>query len=235
MVKLSMKEDIFGKALWDFHQRKFKPPLLLHNEYGPPERIPVEGYFSSEDEWSEIETYALDLSKGKILDIGAAAGRHALWLQARSRKVTALDISPLCGKIMNKRGVKDVVTEDIYEFDSHGFDTILMLMNGLGVAGNMEGLEKLFSHLKDLLAPGGQLIADSSDITYLYEEKPAGNGKYFGELSFQYEYKAEKSAVFSWLYIDQETLIKTARRCGWVCQIIFEDEADAFLARLQLN
>ncbi len=235
MTEPEVKGDVFGRALWDFHCGNFDPPLLLHNEYGAPEDIPVAGYFSPEDDWSEIEIFALELAHGRVLDIGAAAGRHPLWLQQKNIAVTALDVSPYCGKVMKARGVNNVVTKDIFEYDGYEFDTILMLMNGLGVAGTIGGLEKLLGHLKNILAPGGQLLADSTDISYLYEKKAFPDDKYFGELSFRYEYKHEKSDVFSWLYIDPDILIKTARRCGWKCQIIFEDEADAFLARLQIN
>jgi len=225
-------KDLFGKALFDYHSGKFDPPLLLHNEYGSPEEIPIASYFRGPDEYSELETFALGHAKGKVLDIGAATGRHALYLQDRNLKVTALDISQLCGKLMRDLGVKDVVVDDIMKFDQGPFDTVIMLMNGIGLAGDISRLGELLIHLKKIVKPGGQILLDSTDISYLYEGEELPTDKYFGELSFYYEYQNMTDQSFSWLYIDQDKLMTIAEECGWHCQVIFEDETDAYLARL---
>ena len=224
--------DIFGQALHDFYFKRFLPPLLLHNEYGPPEEIPVETYFRDADDYSELEIYALQCVKGRILDIGAAAGRHALHLQQRKFDVTAMDISAHCGELMRQKGVQQIVIEDVMEYDQGQFDTIIMLMNGIGLAGDLAQLNKLLLHLKKLVVPDGQILLDSTDISYLYDDSPAPDNKYYGELTFFYEYKGDRDAPFKWLYIDQDSLIRMASESGWDCQVIFEDETDAYLARL---
>lgn len=76
---------------------------------------------------------------------------------------------------------------------------------------------------------------DSSDISYLYEDNPLPVNKYFGELLYQYEYKGVLGDSFNWLYIDQQKLTEIANSTGWICQIIFADETDAYLARLQMK
>ncbi len=227
-----MMKDLFGSALMDFHKGCYAPPLLLHNEYGPPEEIPVEGYFRNEEDYAELEAYALECVMGRTLDIGAATGRHALHLQQQKIKVTALDLSPLCGELMRERGVKDVAVGDIMHFQGGEFDTVFMLMNGIGLAGDMKQLSKLIRHLKGLVKPRGQILIDSTDISYLYQDRNFPEERYYGELTFYYEYKGAMDAPFKWLYIDQKSLIKISKQCGWYCQIIFEDETDAFLARL---
>ena len=233
IIPASMMKDVFGQALLDFHHHNFQGPLLLHNEYGPPEEIPVERYFIKEDEYSELEIFALQYLQGKILDIGSATGRHVLHLQQLGHDITALDISEACGKLMKETGVEKVIIDDIYNFDRRSYDTISMLMNGIGIVGNIDGLKQLLEHLKTILVPSGQLIIDSSDISYLYEKTKLPKDKYFGELRFHYEYKKTIDEPFDWLYIDQEKLMEVANECGWNCQIIFADETDAFLARLQ--
>ena len=226
-------KDIFGQALSDYYYNSFTPPLLLHNEYGKPEEIPIERYFLKEGEYSSLEIYALEQFSGKILDIGSATGRHVLHLQELGYDITALDISASCGKLMHVMGVKKVIVDDIFHFNDHVYDTISMLMNGIGIAGNISGLKELLMRLKTMLQPAGQLLIDSSDISYLYENIELPRDKYYGELSFNYEYKGVKGETFNWLYIDQQKLIEIANKCDWSCQVIFEDETEAYLARLQ--
>lgn len=226
-------KDVFGQALLDFYHHNFKAPLLLHNEYGPPEEIPIERYFIKEEAYSELEIYALQYFQGKILDIGSATGRHVLHLQGLDHDITAMDISEACGRLMLEMGIEKVIVDDIYNFTGKTYDTISMLMNGIGIAGNIGELKRLLKHLKTILVPSGQLIVDSSDISYLYESNELPRDKYFGELRFHYEYKGIIDEPFDWLYIDQEKLIEVANECGWNCQIIFADQTDAFLARLQ--
>lgn len=226
-------KDLFGQALLDFHNKSSNTPLLLHSEYGPPEAIPLERFFRSE--YTDLENFALDQVKGNILDIGAATGRHALHLQNQGYDVTAMDISLGCSTIIKEIGLNKIITDDIYTFADQKYDTIMMLMNGIGIAGSLEGLEKLLLHLKNIITPTGQLLMDSSDISYLYEGNPLPVNKYFGELSYQYEYKGVLGDSFNWLYIDQQKLTEIANSTGWICQIIFEDETDAYLARLQMK
>lgn len=228
-------KDIFGQALLDFYRHTAKTPLLLHNEYGEPDTISLENFFSKDDRFSDLETFALSQVKGKILDVGAASGRHSFYLQKHGYDITAMDISASCCTIIKETGVKKIVNADIYDYENVKHDTILMLMNGIGIARSIAGLKKLLLHLKSLVSPSGFLLFDSSDVTYLYEGNPLPDEKYFGQLTFHYEYKNEMSNRFNWLYVDQDRLMEVAYSSGWHCHIIFEDETDAYLARLQIK
>lgn len=196
--------------------------------------MPVATYFRREEQMPELERKALDLCKGKILDIGAGAGSHALALQDRHLDVTALDISPLAAGIMRMRGVDKVLTEDIFEYHEKQFDTLLLLMNGIGLTANIQGLRRFLLHARDLLLPGGQLLFDSSDVAYLYEDGPPLQDHYYGEIRCRYEYRRQKTEWFTWLYIDPDTLALIARDEGWGTQILYEDDQDQYLARLTL-
>ncbi|MCK5702220.1 MAG: class I SAM-dependent methyltransferase [Cyclobacteriaceae bacterium] len=226
-------KDLFGQALLDFHQKTMGVPLLLHTEYGPPETIPLERFFAGEDEFPDLDIFALEQVHGKILDIGAATGRHAFYLQSQGHDITAMDISGSCGIVMKEIGVEKIIIKDIFNFEGQIFDTIFMLMNGIGIAGTIEGLKKLLRHIKCVLKPTGQLLFDSSDISYLYEDRPLPENAYFGELSYRYQYKNKFGDPFNWLFIDREKLVDIANSVGWSCQIIYEDETGAYLARLQ--
>jgi len=225
--------DVLGEALWDYFHTHPKAKLWIHNKYGPKEDMPVRTYFRDEEEMPALELTAIGACRGTVLDVGAGAGSHALLLQQKGIDVTAMDISPKAAEIMELRGVKQVVYADIYNYTEKQFDTIFLLMNGIGLAGNIAGLRMFLQHAKKLLRPGGQLLLDSSDIAYLYEGSiPAG--KYYGEIDYEYRYRGLRSGWFTWLYIDKITLASVAEAEGWHVTLLFEDEFDQYLAQLTI-
>ncbi len=226
--------DVFGEALRDFYTDKFTQKLLLHTSYGEPEDMPLDIFFRDEEEMSEVELEALSCCYGKVLDIGAGVGSHALALQALELDVTALEISPLATEIMRERGVQNVINQDIFTYSGPKYDTLLLLMNGIGLVGDIIGLRQFLQHAKKLLNPNGQLMFDSSDVAYLYEGNLPAGEPYYGEIAYQYEYKGAKGPWFKWLYIDQDTLAEIAGEEGWLTIIQFQDEQDQYLARLVL-
>lgn len=232
---MNMHRDVYGEALAEyFEKEELSAPLLLHSTYGDIEEMPVEVFFRDVEDFPELEFIALSLCDGKLLDVGAGVGAHALYLQEKEFDVTALEISQTACNIMQQRGVQKIVQEDFFSLKNQQFDTLLFLMNGIGLARTLDGFRKLLAHSKTLLTDKGQLLFDSSDISYLYDEyriqRPA---YYFGEIGYQYEFKGVKGEPFKWLYLDQETLIKVAHEEGWVVQILFEDGNDQFLVRME--
>lgn len=224
--------DVLGEAISDFYHQRLKGKLWIHNTYGRKEEMPVETYFRKEKDMPDLELVAMQLCKGKVLDIGAGAGSISLALQKGKRDVTALEISPKAAAIMKLRGVKNIIIQDVFSLKEHRFDTLLLLMNGIGLTGTVDNLHLFLQHAKTLLTPAGQLLFDSSDIAYLYKGKKRPADRYYGEISYQYEYNKQRTDWFSWLYIDQQLLKTIATREGWLCEIIFEDEYDQYLARL---
>ncbi|MGN5955206.1 class I SAM-dependent methyltransferase [Sphingobacterium lactis] len=230
-----MARDVYGEALFDYKEKgELTHPLLLHSSYGDIEEMPVEVFYREEDDIPELEYIALSLCDRKVLDVGAGTGVHALYLQEKGFDVTALEISEIACNIMRERGVQHVVNQDFFQLKDQTFDTLLFLMNGIGIAGTLEGFKNLLHHAKTLLTDRGQLLFDSSDISYLYEEYKIKRPEYyFGEINFQYEYKDQKGEPFKWLYIDQQTLIKIAHELNWVVQVLFEDDNDQYLVRME--
>lgn len=226
-------KDIFGNALHDHFKETKAAKLFIYNKYGPKEEMPLNVYFRTEIEMPELELIALSRCYGKVLDIGAGAGSHALFLQKSGTDVTAMDISGKAVEIMQERGVKHAIEHDIYAYSGDKFDTLLLLMNGIGLAGNLEKLRVFLWHTKKLLNPGGQLLFDSSDIAYLYGGDLPAN-RYYGELWYQYGYKGQKTDWFQWLYVDQDTLMAIAHEEGWAIEILYEDRMDQYLTRLMV-
>lgn len=226
--------EIYGRVLKDHFKDEQKGILWLHNIYGQPEDMPVDIFFRDETEIPELERIALNLCKGKTLDIGAGVGSHALLLQARGIDVTALEISGSACEIMKERGIRKVINQDIFQYDGGKYDTLLLLMNGIGLCEDIRGLQVFLEYIKKLLLPGGQVIFDSSDISYVFEKIDYPLRNYYGEISYQYEYQGIKGKWFKWIYVDYLKLKIMAEQHGWACEMIYEDDMDQYLACLKL-
>jgi 2-polyprenyl-3-methyl-5-hydroxy-6-metoxy-1,4-benzoquinol methylase len=226
-----MISDLQGQAILDHYQNRFQSPLLLHNSYGEPEDMPIDVFFREEEDLSVLELLALIECKGSVLDIGAAAGVHSLILESRGFDVSAMDLSPGCCEVMKASGISRVLQED-YRKHAIKYDTLLLLMNGLGIAGNLDGIQPFLQKCKKLLKPGGQVLVDSSDISYLYEEGLSKPDGYYGEIRYRYEYKKQLGEWFEWIYLDSVTLKKEVKVAGMQLEILHTDENDQYLARI---
>lgn len=237
---LSKDKDPMGAAILDYQITGKSDTLRILSSMFEEDEMPVSHLFRSLRDMPVLERKALDLAKGKILDVGAGAGCHALALQKQNKDVTAIDISPLSCEAMLQRGVSKVQCVNLFDEGFKGdFDTILLLMNGTGIAGKICNLPKLFKRLKELLTPNGQILIDSSDLKYIYENEDSSfdidlNANYYGEVDYQMVYKDITGEPFDWLYVDFLLLSTIAESNGLHAQLIAEGEHYDYLARLTL-
>jgi SAM-dependent methyltransferase len=224
-------KDVLGQAISDYHHQASPGRLWINNKYGPKEEMPVNIYFRNAEEMPELEWIALQQCRGKILDIGAGAGSHALVLQKMGLDITALEISPKSTAVMQLRGVQKIIEGNFFEQQGAAFDTLLLMMNGIGLAGTLAGLRHFLAHARRLMRPEAQLIFDSSDVAYMYDGKVPEMKDYYGEILYQYEYKKQRSDWFKWLFIDKNKLTEIAALEGWTTEILFEDQSDQYLVR----
>jgi len=232
-----MMNDPFGEAIHDYFENGEAPDLIVNSNYTEGEEIASSWFFRTEKEMPPVERTALKRCSGKILNVGAAAGCHAIILQKKGYNLTALEKSEKAAYVMRKRGIQKVVCTDIYNYSDNQFDTILLLMNGAGIGETLAGLEKLFKHLKKLLNEKGQILIDSTDIKYLFEEEDGSqwidlaNDSYYGEMEYEVSYKNSVSK-FKWLFVDFEQLKKVAEKSGFVCSLVLRGKNHDFLAQL---
>jgi hypothetical protein len=113
-------------------------------------------------------------------------------------------------------------------------------MNGAGMCGRLSRISDFLQKLKYLLNPGGQILLDSSDIIYMFDEDEDGGKwiptdmEYYGEVIFNVAYKGEKEEPFNWMYIDYNTLQNAAHANGLNCELVLEGEHYDYLAKLTL-
>ena len=178
----------------------------------------------------------MKLCKGRVLDVGAGAGALTLALQKQKLEVDALEISELASKVMYLQGVKSIITGSVYDFSTlEKYDTILLMMNTIGLVGEIKNLQAFFSKLKSLLKSNGQILFDSSDVGYLYKDGLPTN-KYHGEIDYQYEYDGKKGEWFKWLYVDFDTVKKHASEIGVELELLFiNEDTGQYLAKGVIN
>jgi SAM-dependent methyltransferase len=232
-------KDLFGKAILDFQTNNSPEDLITETTISEEDEMSVAYLFRDFSGMPKLEQQALLLTEGKVLDVGCGAGSHSLYLQnEKNLEVTAVDISSNAVEACELRGVSNVKIEDILCFETDKkFDTILLLMNGTGIFGKLEHVSKYLQKLKSLMSENGQILIDSSDIIYMFDEDDDG-GKwisgdaYYGELEFTISYKGKKEAPFPWLYMDYNTLQNAAVANGLKCELVMEGDHFDYLARL---
>ncbi len=229
--------DTYGKALIDYANGKKDGQLKVHCSISETEILDVAVFNRSPDDMPQIEKHALRLCEGKVLDIGAGAGIHSLYLQEKGLDVTALDISAGAVEAMKINGIKNAVHSDFFDFKGQKFDTLLFLMNGIGVPGRLERFPEFFEKIRELLTDGGQVIFDSSDLVYMYEEEDGSylfdlNAGYYGELEYRMDYEGEEGEPFRWIFVDYQTMAGLADMNGFNCECLEEDDHYHYLARI---
>ncbi len=230
--------DPIGFAIQEYSKKRKPEDIIVTSDICEDDIIPVEVLFRSFEEMPDIEKEALALCKGKVLDVGAGAGVHALHLQDLGMDVTCIDVSPGAVDFMRANGLK-AERINFFSLKDKKYDTILLLMNGIGIAGKLSNLQRTLEHAKSLLNKGGKILCDSSDIKYLYEDEDGSlwidlNSEYYGNFRFQMQYKKEKGPWFDWLYVDFDNLFQTAKKAGLKARRVTEID-DHYLAELTLE
>ena len=235
---LKPKNDPIGIAFQDYANNNNEEFITVSSDLCDDDVIPVKLLFRDFDEMPLIEQKAIELAKGKVLEVGAGAGVHAKEMISRGLDVFAIDISENAVQYLKSQNIPSK-TINYLKFEGDKFDTISLLMNGIGIAGKLSNLKKFLNHSKELLNKNGKILCDSSDIKYLYEDEDGSmwvnlNTEYYGDFRYQMSYKDQKSEWFEWLYVDFDTLKQQALESGFSTRLIHEDD-NQYLAELTLN
>jgi len=238
-------QDIFGKALLDYFQGNYSADIITETHISKEDELPLPYLFRNYAGMPTLEQKALDLAKGKVLDVGCGAGSHSLHLQNKKIQVTAIDISEGAVKVTQLRGLRDVRRSNVLDISEEKFDTILLLMNGTGIFEKVALVSKYLQHLKSLLTSNGQILIDSSDLKYMYDASTllstgssdeggiwVPSDRYYGELDFKLKYKGEESEFFPMLYLDEGLFERLCVENKMTFELIAHGDHFDYLARL---
>lgn len=238
---LNPKTDPLGQSIYNYSFYNDNTPVIVTSNVVDDEDLPPEYFFREFNDMPLLERIALKKCKGKVLDVGAGAGCHSLYLQNNGIDVTAIELSSLCCEVMHKRGIKKVVNSNVYSYQNEKFDSIILLMNGIGISGSLKQLSSLLKHLKSLLNNDGVILLDSSDLIYLFQEDDGSvifdlnSKKYYGEIDYQIKYKNIIGEPFSWIFTDSVMLEDVAKKNGFRTEVIEYGPHYDYLARLTKN
>lgn len=239
MTKMKTK-DLFGQAILDYQLGNYTENIKTETDISEEDELPIPYLFRTYQQMPSIERKALDMAFGSVLDVGCGAGVHALYLESKNMEVTSIDISEKAIEACRLRGVKNALVQDIMTMEGQ-FDTILLLMNGTGMCGRLRYLDAFLQKLKSLLTPNGQILTDSSDIIYMFDQNQDGSynvpmlHQYYGEVNYIVRYKNEQEPPFQWMYIDYNTLQNAVLANQMVCKLIQEGEHFDYLAQITLK
>ncbi|TVZ51654.1 class I SAM-dependent methyltransferase [Dokdonia sp. Hel_I_53] len=233
---MGKETDIFGAALTDYWGGTHVEDIVVHSSIADDDEIPIPYLFRTFEEMPAIEQKALQLCKGKVLDVGSGAGSHSLWLQDNNFDVTGIDISEGAVTLSRKRGLLKTIHSSILEH-TKTYDTLLLLMNGTGIFEKINKVDVYLKHLKSLLEPDGQILIDGSDIAYMFEDEDGGfwldtHRDYYGEVTYKMSYGGNQGPSFDWLYLDYARLAWYAEKNGLRCNLVLEGDHYDYLARL---
>lgn len=229
-------KDLFGKALLDYQNGHYTEDIITSTNISDEDELPLPYLFRDFKDMPKLEQKALKLANGSILDVGCGAGGHSLYLQKKGLKTKAIDISKGAIEVAKKRDVLNAEIKNLLD-ETETFDTILLLMNGTGIFQELSQVSKYLTHLKSLLNLNGQILIDSSDIKYMYEDEDGGywmdaNANYYGELDYFLSYKGEKEVPMKWLYLDFSMLKLACEGVGLQCELVLEGSHFDYLAKL---
>ena len=220
-----------GSAMENYFEKNDNTPIRVFiNKSEEPEMYPSV-FFRPYKNMLKYEKIALKNSMGKVLDLGCGAGCHSLCLQNKGFDVTAVEVSKKSANVALSQGVNKVINEDWRNLTLKNFDTVLVLMNGMGLAESPAELKLMFRKLKSFLSKTGSILIDSTDVTYAKADWPMLDSEYFGKVQFELKYKG-KTQCFPWLFVDFETAVKTAKSVKLNVEVLERARNGHFLLRL---
>jgi len=205
----------WGRALQDHFRSGRVRPFFVHDSNGSCMQHSTAEAFSVTKRLQAIDEKALSLCRGRVLDVGAGAGRDALKLKAMGLDVLATDADPRCVEIMNARGLTTARCIDIHNLEEANFDTIILMQMTVGIAGTLDRLVKLLARLARFVCEDGQILLDSMSSAYL-----AGSPHYPGQRQIEIYYGRYVGTTIPWLYVDYDVLRICAKQVSLHTELI---------------
>lgn len=228
----------FGLAIADYGRGDKDAAVKFHREDGVEDYLVINSFFRGPTD-IPMDKVALDNCRGRVLDVGAGAGIHSLYLQNKGYDVVAMDVASEACDAMRSRGVKNVICASFNDFKAAPFDTLLILGRSICMVETLKGLANFLKRARRLVKPGGQIILNSLDVSktadpknLAYHDFMRRAGRYIGEIKLSMEYKGARAPATGLLHVDPATLAEYAKKAKWSFEFLVSEENGSYLARL---
>jgi len=242
------EKDAYGQQIWDYLNGKKTYgkeayEIIERDDGSMGLSSGAPAYFQDFKNWPKHQKQAIKFAKGKVLDIGAGAGRVSLYLQKRGFDVVAIDNSPLAIKVCKKRGVKKTKVMSIDEVDKFkpsSFDTIIMYGNNFGLFGSFKKAKKLLKMLYRITSENALIIAESNDpyktdnTTHLqYHQFNKKRGRMPGQLRIRVRFEKYIGEWFDYLLVSKKEMQEILKNTGWRVKKFIDFEKSFYIAIIE--
>ena len=241
MTSKRRNHDAQGEQLLAQHKRGVATAEIIERDDGYIDVGSKDGsYFEEYEQWSPFEQRAVQFARGRVLDIGCGAGRHALYLQQKGCDVTGIDASPGAIKVCKARGVKKALTRPIADIDRFGraaFDSIVMLGNNFGLFGNPVNARRLFKQLHRITSDDARIIAGTrnpyatADPNHLeYHRWNRQRRRMPGQIRMRVRFGRAIGPWFDYLFVSPEEMTRILEGTDWRIEEFFGPGSSNYFA-----
>lgn len=241
--RLRDDEDAFGHALRDYLRGRTRGEIIERSDGFIQPGPGGEVYFAEYRDWAPHERAAVRYVRGRVLDVGCGAGRHALHLQRRGHRVLGIDVSPLAVRICRLRGVREARRMSLDEVSPRlgRFDTVLMLGANLGLVESARRAPQLLRRLHAVTSAEGRIIAGTLDPYRTREPEHRAyhrwnrrRGRMGGQIRMRVRYRSYVTPWFDYLFVSPQELRELVRGTGWrIARILRAGRRPQYVAVLE--
>ncbi|MBC8505803.1 MAG: class I SAM-dependent methyltransferase [Anaerolineales bacterium] len=235
-------EDAHGQELFNYYINNEGAEIIERDDGFIAASTNVSAYFAPYNQWPVHQQEAMKLAHGRVLDIGAGAGRHSLYLQNQGLEVTAVDNSPKAVELCRLRGVNDARLLPITKISRHiePFDTIIMMGNNFGLFANPQRAKRLLRRFHNLTFDGGTIIAETNDPYQTerpdhleYHEFNRQRGRMPGQLRLRVRYRKFKTPWMDYLMVSKDEMKEIVADTGWHIDHFIDSESPIYIVVLE--
>jgi SAM-dependent methyltransferase len=214
--------DAFGQALL----------AHLHGEDGSHRIVRDDGYthvadaaryFGGVDAWSQAEAAALEAAGGRVLDVGAGAGRVSLAVTEAGLEATAIDTSPGAVEVCRARGVSRAVVGSVDGLPTvEPWDTVTLFGSNLGLMRDPVEAPRFLAEVRRRTVLDGLLLGSSRDPALTddpahlaYHRRNRARGRMIGQVTIRVEFGGLVTPWFDYLYVSPDDLARIVPDTGW--------------------
>lgn len=241
---MKLEKDAYGQQVWAYLNGKESYEVVERDDGFVGLSGGAPAYFQDFKNWPKYEKEAIKFVKGKVLDVGAGAGRVSLYLQKKGFDVVAIDNSSLSIKVCKKRGVKKarvMSIDEIYKFKPNFFDTIIMFGNNFGLFGGFKKAKKLLKALYKITAENALIIAGSNDpykkvgrsVHLQYHKLNKKRGRMPGQLRIRIRFKEYIGDWFDYLLVSKKEMQEILRDTGWKVKKFIDSKNSPYIAIIE--